>query len=115
MCEERFPCGRVLQQGEVDEGFERILRSGHSGAQHAVGATRVHAVVVVIEGTGAVRGHVVCSCSLPTGVCPVAVVTQLAGESMSLTKGAEKFAGAVWERHRPDEDLPPVWGAAAVA
>lgn len=43
------------------------------------------------------------------------MVTQLAGESMSLTKGAEKFAGAVWERHRPDEDLPPVWGAAAVA
>ncbi|MFD9606503.1 hypothetical protein [Streptomyces sp. NPDC059970] len=43
------------------------------------------------------------------GVRPVAVVTQIAGEGMSLMNGAERFAGAVWERHCPDEDLPPVW------
>ncbi|RSS36817.1 hypothetical protein EF912_35255 [Streptomyces sp. WAC07061] len=28
---------------------------------------------------------------------------------MSLMNGAETYAGAVWERHCPDEELPPVW------
>jgi hypothetical protein len=44
------------------------------------------------------------------GARPVAVATQIAGaEGMSLMNGAERFAGALWERHCPDEDLPPVW------
>ncbi|MYZ41040.1 MULTISPECIES: hypothetical protein, partial [unclassified Streptomyces] len=44
------------------------------------------------------------------GARPVAVVTQIAGaEGMSLMNGVERFAGAVWERHCPDQDLPPVW------
>jgi hypothetical protein len=45
-----------------------------------------------------------------SGARPVAVATQIAdAEGMSLMNGAERFAGAVWERHCPDEDLPPVW------
>ncbi|MFF8601757.1 hypothetical protein ACF065_27050 [Streptomyces sp. NPDC015232] len=41
---------------------------------------------------------------------PVAVVTQIAGaEGMGLMNGAERFAGAVWERHCPAENEPPVW------
>ncbi|MQS16434.1 hypothetical protein F7Q99_30630 [Streptomyces kaniharaensis] len=28
---------------------------------------------------------------------------------MSLTNGAEAYAAAVWERHCPDEELPPLW------
>ncbi|MFJ4473133.1 hypothetical protein ACIP2X_37355 [Streptomyces sp. NPDC089424] len=44
------------------------------------------------------------------GARPVAVATQIAGaEGMSLMNGAERFAGAVWERHCPAEDQPPVW------
>ena len=44
------------------------------------------------------------------GVRPVAVATQIAGkEGMGLMNGAERFAGAVWERHCPAEDQPPVW------
>ncbi|MDT0385962.1 hypothetical protein [Streptomyces dubilierae] len=44
------------------------------------------------------------------GARPVAVATQIAGEEgMSLMNGVERFAGAVWERHCPDQDLPPVW------
>ncbi|MFF9143000.1 hypothetical protein ACF09G_36275 [Streptomyces albogriseolus] len=43
------------------------------------------------------------------GVRPVAVVTQAAGEGMGLTNAVEAFAGAVWERYCPDEELPPVW------
>jgi hypothetical protein len=44
------------------------------------------------------------------GARPVAVATQIAlAEGMSLMNGAERFAGAVWERHCPDQDLPPVW------
>lgn len=44
------------------------------------------------------------------GVRPVAVVTQLAGqEGMGLMNAAERLAGAVWERHCADQDLPPVW------
>ncbi|MFG2359705.1 hypothetical protein [Streptomyces sp. NPDC048521] len=38
------------------------------------------------------------------GARPVAVATQVAGaEGMSLTNGVEKFAGAVWKRHCPDQ------------
>ncbi|MGW2100164.1 hypothetical protein ACWCPX_21105 [Streptomyces olivaceoviridis] len=44
------------------------------------------------------------------GARPVAVATQVAGaEGTSLMNGAETFAGAVWERHCPDQDQPPVW------
>ncbi|MCX4783881.1 MULTISPECIES: hypothetical protein [unclassified Streptomyces] len=44
------------------------------------------------------------------GTRPVAVATQIAlAEGMGLMNGAERFAGAVWERHCPDQDLPPVW------
>ncbi|MFE9769441.1 hypothetical protein ACFYPC_33815 [Streptomyces sp. NPDC005808] len=43
------------------------------------------------------------------GARPVAVVTQVMGEGMGLTNAAEAFAGAVWERYCPDEELPPVW------
>jgi hypothetical protein len=44
------------------------------------------------------------------GARPVAVATQIAGaEGMGLMNGAERFAGAVWERHCPAEDQPPVW------
>ncbi|GAA4031002.1 hypothetical protein [Streptomyces plumbiresistens] len=44
------------------------------------------------------------------GARPVAVATQIAGEEgMGLMNGVERFAGAVWERHCPAEDLPPVW------
>lgn len=43
------------------------------------------------------------------GERPVAVVTQVVGEGMGLTNAAEAFAGAVWERHCPDDELPPVW------
>jgi hypothetical protein len=44
------------------------------------------------------------------GARPVAVATQIAGaEGMGLMNGAERFAGAVWERHCPDQDQPPVW------
>ncbi|MFD9904038.1 hypothetical protein [Streptomyces sp. NPDC059063] len=43
------------------------------------------------------------------GARPVAVVTQIAGEGMTLMNGAESFAAAVWEQHCPQEPLPPVW------
>ncbi|MFE9637037.1 hypothetical protein [Streptomyces sp. NPDC006463] len=44
------------------------------------------------------------------GARPVAVATQIGGEEgKGLMNGAESYAGAVWERHCPDEDLPPVW------
>ncbi|MER6563185.1 hypothetical protein ABT300_36735 [Streptomyces sp. NPDC001027] len=44
------------------------------------------------------------------GTRPVAVATQIAGEEgMSLMNGVETFTGAVWEKHCPDQDLPPVW------
>ncbi|MER0476777.1 hypothetical protein ABR737_00120 [Streptomyces sp. Edi2] len=44
------------------------------------------------------------------GARPVAVETQIAGaEGMRLMNGVERFAGAVWERHCPDQDQPPVW------
>ncbi|MGW7319203.1 hypothetical protein [Streptomyces sp. NPDC054865] len=43
------------------------------------------------------------------GIRPVALVTQVFGEGMGLTNAVEAFAGAAWERHCPDEDLPPVW------
>ncbi|MFE9868759.1 hypothetical protein ACFYPZ_40070 [Streptomyces sp. NPDC005506] len=38
------------------------------------------------------------------------MATQIAGaEGMGLMHGVERFAGAVWERHCPAEDQPPVW------
>ncbi|MFJ3182342.1 hypothetical protein ACIPJN_28675 [Streptomyces sp. NPDC086796] len=44
------------------------------------------------------------------GARAVAVATQIAGEEgMGLTNGAEQYAGAVWERHCPDQEVPPVW------
>ncbi|MFM9633282.1 MULTISPECIES: hypothetical protein [Streptomyces] len=44
------------------------------------------------------------------GARPIAVATQIAGEEgKTLMNGAETYAGAVWERHCPDQDLPPVW------
>ncbi|MES9520809.1 hypothetical protein [Streptomyces capoamus] len=43
------------------------------------------------------------------GVRPVAVATQVPGEGMGLMNGVERYAGAVWERHCPDEEAPPVW------
>ncbi|MGP3777131.1 hypothetical protein ACTWJ8_40485 (plasmid) [Streptomyces sp. SDT5-1] len=44
------------------------------------------------------------------GCRPVAVATQIAGdEGLGLTNGVEQFAGAVWERHCPDQKVPPVW------
>ncbi|WP_225827098.1 hypothetical protein [Streptomyces naphthomycinicus] len=37
-------------------------------------------------------------------------MTQIAGEEgMGLMNGVERYAGAVWERHCPDEEVPPVW------
>ncbi|MFD3334630.1 hypothetical protein ACFWV1_18520 [Streptomyces sp. NPDC058700] len=44
------------------------------------------------------------------GARPVAVAIQIAGEEgMGLANAAERYAGAVWERHCSDQDLPPVW------
>lgn len=44
------------------------------------------------------------------GTRPVAVATQVSGaEGVSLMNGVEKFAGAVWERHGPIQDQPPIW------
>ncbi|MFF3326499.1 hypothetical protein [Streptomyces sp. NPDC002889] len=43
------------------------------------------------------------------GARSVAVVIQVFGEGMGLTNAAEAFAGAVWERHCPGEELPPIW------
>ncbi|MFF2438751.1 hypothetical protein ACFVU4_32085 [Streptomyces sp. NPDC058107] len=38
------------------------------------------------------------------------MATQIAGaEGMGLMHGVERFTGAVWERHCPAEDQPPVW------
>ncbi|MFJ6438713.1 hypothetical protein [Streptomyces sp. NPDC091416] len=45
-----------------------------------------------------------------SGARPVAVATQIAGEEgMGLMNGVERYAGAVWERHCPDQEVPPVW------
>lgn len=43
------------------------------------------------------------------GARPVAVATQCPGEGVDLEPTAELLAGAVWERHCPDQELPPVW------
>ncbi|WP_055692570.1 hypothetical protein [Streptomyces prasinus] len=44
------------------------------------------------------------------GARPVAVATQIASpEGMSLMNVVERFAGAVWERHCPDQ--APVWAS----
>ncbi|MCG7528565.1 hypothetical protein MHW47_29500 [Streptomyces sp. OfavH-34-F] len=43
------------------------------------------------------------------GARTVAVATQVPGEGMGLTNGAERYAGAVWEKHCPDQEVPPVW------
>ncbi|MGW3196727.1 hypothetical protein ACWDBD_19460 [Streptomyces sp. NPDC001118] len=43
------------------------------------------------------------------GVRPVAVATQIPGDGLDVTSAAEWLAGAVWERHCPEEELPPVW------
>jgi hypothetical protein len=44
------------------------------------------------------------------GARPVAVATQIAGaEGIGLMNGVERFAGAVWERHCPEENQAPVW------
>ncbi|MFD9596789.1 hypothetical protein ACFWA9_29130 [Kitasatospora sp. NPDC059973] len=43
------------------------------------------------------------------GQRPVAVASQTMHEGMSLTNAAESYAAAVWERHCPGEELPPVW------
>ncbi|WP_446046438.1 hypothetical protein [Streptomyces olivaceus] len=43
------------------------------------------------------------------GARPVAVATQVPGEGMGLMNGAERYAGAVWERHCPEREVPPVW------
>lgn len=43
------------------------------------------------------------------GARPVAVATQYPGEGVGAERTAELLAGAVWERHCPDEELPPVW------
>ncbi|MFH8873616.1 hypothetical protein [Streptomyces griseus] len=44
------------------------------------------------------------------GARPVAVATQIAGEEgMGLMNGVERYAGAVWERYCPGQDVPPVW------
>jgi hypothetical protein len=38
------------------------------------------------------------------------VATQVAGEEgMGLMNAAERYAGAVWERHCPEQEVPPVW------
>ncbi|WP_204008461.1 hypothetical protein [Virgisporangium aurantiacum] len=46
---------------------------------------------------------------IASGLRPVAVVTQLDNEGMSLTNGAERYAAAVWKRYLPAELLPPIW------
>jgi hypothetical protein len=43
------------------------------------------------------------------GTRPVAVVIQRHGEGASMFNAAERYAEAVWQRHCPDEDAPPVW------
>ncbi|MFK0142450.1 hypothetical protein [Streptomyces murinus] len=44
------------------------------------------------------------------GARAVAVATQIGGEEgMGLMNGVERYAGAVWERHCPDQEVPPVW------
>lgn len=44
-----------------------------------------------------------------SGSRPVAVATQTTGEGMSLYNAAERYANAVWQRHFPDLDAPPLW------
>jgi hypothetical protein len=43
------------------------------------------------------------------GTRPVAVVIQRHGEGASVFNAAERYAEAVWQRHCPDEDAPPIW------
>ena len=43
------------------------------------------------------------------GLRPVAVATQTLHEGTSLVNGAEKFVGAVWRQHCPDEEQPPIF------
>lgn len=40
---------------------------------------------------------------------PVAVVTQMMGEGLSVINGAESCAEAVWQAYLPDEPEPPIW------
>jgi hypothetical protein len=44
-----------------------------------------------------------------TGTRPVAVVIQRYGEGPSVFNAAERYAEAVWQRHFPDHDVPPIW------
>lgn len=43
------------------------------------------------------------------GARSVAVATQSPGRGWGLMNGVERYASAVWERHCPDEVVPPVW------
>lgn len=43
------------------------------------------------------------------GVRPVAVATQTDREGAALMNGAERFVAAVWQRHCPDEQDPPIF------
>lgn len=43
------------------------------------------------------------------GTRPVAVVIQRHGEGPSVFNAAERYAEAVWQRHCPGEDAPPIW------
>ncbi|MDP9850433.1 hypothetical protein [Streptosporangium lutulentum] len=44
-----------------------------------------------------------------SGLRPVAVVTQNMREGASLGNAAEEYASAVWQRHLPAEQQPPLW------
>jgi len=43
------------------------------------------------------------------GRSPVAVATQAGWEGPSLINGAERYAAAVWQRHFPADQQPPIW------
>jgi hypothetical protein len=89
---------------------EPAARSGGQDELRALAASRRLSVDDHMFTAPALPGTFRLQLFIAPGARPVAVVTQIAGEEgTSLMNGVERFAGAVWERHRPDDDLPPVW------
>ncbi|MFE2046779.1 hypothetical protein ACFXAZ_38870 [Streptomyces sp. NPDC059477] len=85
-------------------------RSGGRDELRALGAARQRTVDEPMFTAPGLPGTFRLQLFTAAGARPVAVATQIAGEEgMGLTNGAERYAGAVWERHCPDEEVPPVW------
>jgi hypothetical protein len=67
----------------------------------------------LVDGATGGRGSFRLQLFEASGARPVAVATQRftteISEGQSLTNGAETYAGAVWQRHFPDDPQPPVW------